>query len=139
VSQFSEYNIMNVLKSLLKFVPVDTILGWLLPDVEAKLAAVKANPVAENYVALGEAVANAALQEFDPALLPKVEAYETLAAPAITAIIGAIDEPGIKTTEAAIVSAITVIAQVIGSKATADEIQGAAIGVLTVLNKEIGA
>jgi hypothetical protein len=130
---------MNILKSLLKFVPIDTILGWLLPDVETALTAVKANPIPENFLKLGEAVGNAALQQFDPALLPEVQKYETLAAPTITAIIGAIEAPSATSIESAIVSAITLAAQVTNSKATPEEIQATAVSVIAVLNKEIGA
>lgn len=126
------------MNTLLKLLPVQTILGYFFPDSIAKFKAWQAAKTPENYVALGEAAANELASHFDAKLVPVLAKYEQVANPAIESIIAAVEAPGVKSVETAAIVTGTALAKILGSKSTPEEIEAAALQFVKVLNAEIG-
>lgn len=92
----------SILKKALSVIPVMTILGWIFPDLVKAFEDWQANKTPENVVKLGETAANTLAAEFDPSLLPELQADEHIADPAITAILSAAEEPSVSSVELAL-------------------------------------
>lgn len=101
----------SIFLSIFKTINPLTIFGWIFPKTIAQFQAWQSNKTPENILALGETAANELASDFDPALLPELTEYESDAAPAIVAIIEAVEHPGVTTDEVAITSAIVAYAK----------------------------
>ena len=127
-----------MLNSLLKFLPITTILGYLFPQSMAKFQAWQASKTPENYVALGESVADELAQHFDQAALPALTHYEGLANPAITAIISEIEAPGVKPAELVVIEVGRVLASVWGKNPDPAKLEAAAVAFVSEINSAAG-
>src|ERR1035437_2945085 len=125
------------MKALLKYIPIQFVLGFFLPKTMAAFAVWKAAKSPANTLALGEAGANEILALIDPALEAKVEEYEHQAAPLLTTVFSAIDEPNAHNVEVATTEAVTLGATLLKSKADPVKIQAALANVFDVINAEI--
>lgn len=124
------------MKALLKFLPITTILGWILPKTFAAYTAWQANKTPETTLALGENAANEILTMVDPALEAIVEQYETQAGPLITSVFSAVESPSKQSVELAITEAVTLGAALLNSKADPATIQTALASVFDIINAE---
>lgn len=129
------------MNTLLKILPIQTILGYFFPDSVAKFQAWQVSKTPENYVALGETAANELAAHFDAPLVPVLAAYEGIANPVIESIISASEASATdrtKAVEIAVVAALTAGAKILGSKTAPDVIQAEAVRIVGILNTEIG-
>ena len=129
----------SILKSILKVLPITTIIGYFFPDTLAKYQIWLGAKTPENAVALGETAANELAQHFKPELVAPLAHYEEIANPVINATIAAIEVPTVQSVELAITEAVGLGANLLSSKATPEEIQTALANLFDVINKEIGA
>ena len=125
------------MKSLLKFLPITTILGWFLPKTLAAYTVWQANKTPETTLALGENAANEILTMVDPALEATVEQYESQAAPLITSVFSAIESPTPQSVELAVTEAVTLAATLLKSKADPAKVQAALANLFDVINAEL--
>ncbi len=85
------------LQNIIKSLPLQTILGWIFPQVGTALANYQANKTPDNGLLLLEALANAGAGYVAPAILPKLLAVEGTLSPLLDSGIAFEQAPGIGT------------------------------------------
>ena len=87
----------NFFQSIIKALPLQTILGWIFPQIGAALTAYEADKSPDNALLLADSVLNAAAQQFDAPLLPKLQAVESTLSPLLDSGIAFEQAPSLET------------------------------------------
>lgn len=110
----------SFIQSIVKTLPLQTLLGWAFPQIGAALTAVQASRTPDTELALVEAVLNAAVDQFAPQYAPKLHAVEATLTPLMDSGIAFEQNPSLDTAKP-LAASLLVTAQVFVPDLPAEE------------------